>query len=113
MIRMQKQKEEAKKEAERSAAMEVEESKVSCSEPGVRPEGGLGLIGSVGGIKLKQSDGKKAGKKRTPGEIRIQKGELVVFEISISPKVIFSHKQTLLSSMEAKLLKWTFQIQMN
>ena len=79
MIRMQKQKEEAKKEAERLAAMEVVEANESEAKAGeeqtedCKEEGGLSLLG-IGGKQIKGGV-KKAGKKRNPGEIRIQKGK--------------------------------------
>lgn len=74
---MQKQKEE-KKEAERKA-MEVDEapasadSKCSGDEPDAKAsEGGLSLLG-IGGKQVRTGAAKKASKRRTPGEIRIQK----------------------------------------
>ncbi len=76
MIRMQKQKEEAKKEAERVSAMEVAEAGGQCDEQESKgQEGGLSLLG-IGGKQIRTGAAKKAGKKRTPGEIRIQKGIL-------------------------------------
>lgn len=75
---MQKQKEEAKKEAERLAAMEVVEPTEASEGKGseeltedCKEEGGLSLLG-IGGKQIKGGV-KKAGKKRNPGEIRIQK----------------------------------------
>lgn len=78
MIRMQKQKEEAKKEAERQAAMDVaeqEESNGKCDDQSEAKtqEGGLSVLG-IGGKQIRSAGAKKVGKKRTPGEIRIQKG---------------------------------------
>ncbi len=83
MIRMQKQKEEAKKEAERVAAMDVAEAENgNCDEQESKAqEGGLSLLG-IGGKQIRAATGKKVGKKRTPGEIRIQKGE---FDLSKFP----------------------------
>lgn len=74
MIRMQKQKEEAKKELERQVAVEVAEAEANgkCDESAPQ-QGGLSLLG-IGGKQIKTGTAKKAGKKRTPGEIRIQKG---------------------------------------
>ncbi len=45
------------------------------AEPKEEDAGGLSLLG-IGGKQIK-SGAKKAGKKRTPGEIRIQKGRLL------------------------------------
>ncbi len=72
---MQKQKEEAKKESERQIAMEVAEAEANgkCDDQSAPQQGGLSLLG-IGGKQIKAGTAKKAGKKRTPGEIRIQKG---------------------------------------
>lgn len=77
MIRMQKQKEEAKKEAERQAALEIAEQeangKCGDEQESNGQEGGLSVLG-IGGKQIRTGAAKKVGKKRTPGEIRIQKG---------------------------------------
>jgi hypothetical protein len=82
MIRMQK-KPEVKKEksSEDGTANGSTNSPVNVDVTAAEPKeeegsGGLSLLG-IGGKQIK-AGAKKAGKKRTPGEIRIQKGALCV-----------------------------------
>ena len=77
MIRMQKKTAEVKKEKDvaegnntcTDSPVNVD---ISAAEPKEEGGGGLSLLG-IGGKQIK-SGAKKTGKKRTPGEIRIQKG---------------------------------------
>ena len=63
-----------KREAEKKAAEEAAKAEASTgSTPGVAAPPGLSLFG-VGGIKNKTKKGEQTGTKKTPGEIRIQKG---------------------------------------
>jgi hypothetical protein len=64
----------AAESSESSAAVEKPvEEKTSTVGAG---EGTVSLLGSIGGVKVEAADTKKSSKKRTPGEIRIQKGDL-------------------------------------
>ena len=68
-----------KREAEAKAKAEADGSGSAVQSPGTAPSSSsnkVSLLGAVGG-KKKKSDGTGSGgtKKRTPGEIRIQKGE--------------------------------------
>lgn len=84
MIRIQKKAEQAKKDKaaeEAAAAIAVANSGTSPCEKTLavessqeEEEGGLSLLG-IGGKQIKTGNVKKTGKKRTPGEIRIQKGK--------------------------------------
>lgn len=76
MIRLKQKKAEAQKKEEKAtetAAATSSDETSSSSEPAA--PAGLKLF-SVGGVQNEKTGDKKAGKKRTPGEIRIQKGYL-------------------------------------
>lgn len=64
-----------KREAEKKAAEEAAKAEASSggTTPGVASPPGLSLFG-VGGVKNKTKKGEQTGTKKTPGEIRIQKG---------------------------------------
>jgi hypothetical protein len=80
MLRLKK-----KKEAEVAAALEVAPEAASSAmdvdaTPTGAPEaeatgGGLSLMGGIGGKKVTKGAADAGKKRRTPGEIRIQKGE--------------------------------------
>ncbi len=53
-----------------STEMEVEGEAAAPTEGG---EAKVSLVGGIGGVKV---GGQKKGKKRTPGELRVQKGKL-------------------------------------
>ncbi len=82
MLALKKKREAQKKaqeEAEAKAALSGETSESptedKASEPKVKK---ISLIDGVGGKKKKSGEhGKQNGKRRTPGEIRIQKGEFI------------------------------------
>lgn len=78
MLALKKKREaeaKAKEEAEKAAAASGSDSASASSGPASGPQK-VSLLGAVGGRKKKDSgkDGGSGGKKRTPGEIRIQKG---------------------------------------
>jgi hypothetical protein len=76
MIRMQKK---AVAKAEDQAINEAPASKESSEEPMAveSSEGKVSLLG-IGGRQIGGAGTKPAGKRRTPGEIRIQKGLLLL-----------------------------------
>jgi len=66
-----------KREAEKKAAEEAAKAEASSGgTPGVAspPSGGQVSLFGVGGVKNKTKKGEQTGTKKTPGEIRIQKG---------------------------------------
>ena len=78
MIRMQKKPEVKKEKSVDDSVPGSANSPVNVDVSAAEPKeeegaGGLSLLG-IGGKQIK-AGAKKAGKKRTPGEIRIQKGE--------------------------------------
>ena len=84
MMRLGKKKEEAKAEAKSNdTAMEVTKSEGDVSTKETEEEGkesGNGAVSvlGIGGKRIQGNAAKKPTKKRTPGEIRIQKGTFVV-----------------------------------
>jgi hypothetical protein len=62
----------AMEEGEQSSAPDTAEAKSTSEES----SGGFKLVGSIGGKSVKQEGDKITGKKRTPGEIRVQKGKM-------------------------------------
>lgn len=98
MLALKKKREaEAKAKAEAAAAppssspeaapMEVDSS-TSSSNNNIKK---VSLIGAIGGMKKKSEDGaaKNGTKKRTPGEIRIQKGKFVCCSMSMRSLISF------------------------
>jgi hypothetical protein len=81
MLRLNKKKEEAKQQQEAKAEekgeepMEVEGKSGDNSEQAEGEEGAVSVLG-IGGKRIQGNAAKKPTKKRTPGEIRIQKGEI-------------------------------------
>ena len=76
MLALKKKREaeaKAKAEAEAKAASE-DQATPADSQPSDEPKK-VSLLGVGGKKKKDKSEGKTSGKKRTPGEIRIQKGE--------------------------------------
>lgn len=72
---------QAEKAAEAAAAMDVDEETPSnaAAQPKAdqeKPGGKLHVLG-IGGRRAKRGSAKATGSKKTPGEIRIQKGEAV------------------------------------
>ena len=61
-----------KREAEAKAKSEAAAQAPPVSQPSSEPK--VSLLGIGGKKKKNKSEGKSGGKKRTPGEIRIQKG---------------------------------------
>lgn len=81
MLRLNKKKEEAKQQQEAKAEekgeepMEVEgKSGDNSEQPAEGEEGAVSVLG-IGGKRIQGNAAKKPTKKRTPGEIRIQKGK--------------------------------------
>jgi hypothetical protein len=99
MLRLKQKKEQEKKAEEERAASDhpadTNSGDVSTGGEGVDSEppssggGGLKLLG-IGGKEARSAstNGKAATRKRTPGEIRIQKGSLsdLVFDLPFHPK---------------------------
>ena len=79
MLALKKKREIEKKEAEEAAKNDT-----GAASPASGPAGQVSLFG-IGGEKRTKKGG-PVGKKRSPGEIRIQKGK---FRISIFPEFIF------------------------
>jgi len=82
MLRLKKKKAEAAEAAKSAASSDTASTGDSASsspspmetdDNTTKTNNGVSLLGGIGGKKVKKSEG---GKKRTPGEIRIQKGEL-------------------------------------
>ena len=76
MIRLKKK---AEAKAVEAAAAPTETKSESTAEDNADGKSGEGLkLFGIGGKGGSGNEEKKVGKKRTPGEIRIQKGELLV-----------------------------------
>jgi hypothetical protein len=75
MMRLGKKKEEAKQEA-KSDPMEVTKSEGDNTNTESHEAGEAGAVSvlGIGGKRIQGNTAKKPTKKRTPGEIRIQKG---------------------------------------
>ena len=80
MIRLKKKVEEAPTPAANEVAAANGDSNVATeSSSSAAKPAGLKILGGVGGKDAAVDDNRKVGKKRTPGEIRIQKGVLFSF----------------------------------
>ncbi len=76
MLALKKKREQQRKAAEEAAKAEAAAPSVSAPADGAAPaaEGGQVSLFGIGGQK-KTKKGETSGTKKTPGEIRIQKGE--------------------------------------
>ena len=80
MLALKKKREEQRKAAEEAAKAEAAAPTVSAPADGA--EGGQVSLFGIGGKKNKKKSEQTATKK-TPGEIRIQKGRLIAFHIIV------------------------------
>lgn len=86
MLALKKKREEEKKKAEEAAKAAAAEGSTAAPDDGNK----VSLLG-VGGKKKKSENGTgTTGKKRTPGEIRIQKGKTGRKEVELSLAVCWS-----------------------
>jgi hypothetical protein len=110
MLALKKKREVEKKEREEAAkAAESAEAAAPANAPG----GQVSLLG-IGGKKTTKTQ-ETTGIKKSPGEIRIQKGNFRILFFSCLKIVVslsLSILKTLVNSMEARLLPSTSQIQM-
>ena len=84
MLALKKKREEQRKAAEEAAKAEAAKaeataSSVSAPTDGAEGGGQVSLFGIGGKKKTKKDD--QSGTKKTPGEIRIQKGRVILFHI--------------------------------
>ena len=77
MLALKKKREEQRKAAEEAAKAEAASPSVSAPADGAEGGGQVSLFG-IGGQK-KTKKGEQTGTKKTPGEIRIQKGTFIGF----------------------------------
>ena len=84
-----KKKREAEAKAKAAAAAAGEQAEQPTSAPAEEKKK-VSLLG-VGGKKKKDSGESKGGKKRTPGEIRIQKGECIELLETMEAYLLSSH----------------------
>jgi hypothetical protein len=91
MMRLNKKKEEAKAAAEAKtasseggsdSAMDIVKSEGGGSNEQQQSDNGAVSVLGIGGKRITGATAKKPTKKRTPGEIRIQKGFRVIFRFS-------------------------------
>lgn len=73
MLALKKKREEQRKAAEEAAKAEAASPSVSAPADGAANDGGQVSLFGIGGQK-KTKKGEQTGTKKTPGEIRIQKG---------------------------------------
>ena len=82
MLALKKKREEQKKAAEAAAKAEAAAGGSTVSAPADGAEGGQVSLFGIGGKKNKKKND-QVGTKKTPGEIRIQKGGWIVFYIIV------------------------------
>ena len=81
MLALKKKREEQRKAAEEAAKAEAAAPSANAPADGASGGGQVSLFG-IGGQK-KSNKGEQSGTKKTPGEIRIQKGTSIILWISL------------------------------
>ena len=74
MLALKKKREAEKKAAEEAAKAELASGDSAVSSPPANQRGKVSLFG-IGGVQKKTKKSEQSGTKKTPSEIRIQKGE--------------------------------------
>jgi hypothetical protein len=104
MMRLNKKKEEAKAVAEAKSAsseggsdsaMDIVKSEGGGSNEQQQSDNGAVSVLGIGGKRITGATAKKPTKKRTPGEIRIQKG----FHVHLSFFIVYTHMLLLFSCL--------------